>query len=319
MDSQPKRNAIFFMQDSGMGGSVIQAPLAATGPGFPRALLSQYYVLWAALKFQISCVFACVCVCVCVCVVCVWVCVGVRACGCASLVVSAIVCRCSVQFCKDIWLMIDNAWLYNRKTSKVYRMCSRLFEVFNKFIDGAMRSLGFCCGMRVRQWSAVGVGGVGVCDFIKMAAGGHVVAARDQSNCLFVQRRHLVLSLDGIPMRKGTTVRAPRFFSSGKCHFSERAELGPSNLRTAHHVASDAKCRRNHHSPHHLARMIDRHRTPSATFSSITANTLEASHLDCSSRVGQLPEFPGTPRSQSPGRRPMAPLRASLELFPAEN
>ena len=70
--------------------------------------------------------------------------------GWMSLVVSAIVGRCSVQFCKDIWLMIDNAWLYNRKTSKVYRMCSTLFEVFNEVIDGAMRSLGYCCGMRVR-------------------------------------------------------------------------------------------------------------------------------------------------------------------------
>ena len=49
--------------------------------------------------------------------------------------------------------MIDNAWLYNRKTSKVYRMCSKLFEVFNEVIDGAMKSLGYCCGMRVRQWS----------------------------------------------------------------------------------------------------------------------------------------------------------------------
>ena len=67
-----------------------------------------------------------------------------------------------------------------------------------------------------------------------MAAGGHVVATRDQNSCLSVRRRHLLLSLDGIPTRKETTVRAPRFFSSGMCHFSERAEPGPPNLYAQH-------------------------------------------------------------------------------------
>ena len=51
--------------------------------------------------------------------------------------------------------MMDNAWLYNRKTSKVYKMCTKLFEVFNEVIDDAMKSLGYCCGMRVRQCSTV--------------------------------------------------------------------------------------------------------------------------------------------------------------------
>ena len=49
--------------------------------------------------------------------------------------------------------MIDNAWLYNHKTSEVYKMCTKLFEVFNEVIDDAMKSLGYCCGMRVREWS----------------------------------------------------------------------------------------------------------------------------------------------------------------------
>ena len=53
--------------------------------------------------------------------------------------------------------MIDNAWLYNRKTSKVYKMCTKLFEVFNEVIDEAMKSLGYCCGMRVRLLSTVSV------------------------------------------------------------------------------------------------------------------------------------------------------------------
>ena len=51
--------------------------------------------------------------------------------------------------------MIDNAWLYNHKTSKVYKMCTKVSEFFNVVIDGAMKSLGYCCGMRVRQWSTV--------------------------------------------------------------------------------------------------------------------------------------------------------------------
>ena len=148
----------------------------------------------------------------------------------------------------------------------------------------------------------------------------HQDAARDQSNCLFI-RRHLVFSLDGVPTRKGTTVRASRFFSSGKCHFSEWAEPGPPNLYTR--STPRGFQRRMPPKPSSTtppgrmkARTIDRHRTLCATFSSVAANTLKASHLDRESRVGRLPEFPGTPKSQSPGHRPTAPLRASLELFP---
>lgn len=28
----------------------------------------------------------------------------------------------------DVWLMFDNAWLYNRKTSKVYKYCTKVRE-----------------------------------------------------------------------------------------------------------------------------------------------------------------------------------------------
>ena len=43
--------------------SVIQDQLPATGPGFPKPLLSQYCILWAAFKFK----------CVCRCGGCTWV------------------------------------------------------------------------------------------------------------------------------------------------------------------------------------------------------------------------------------------------------
>ena len=30
------------------------------------------------------------------------------------------------EYVDDIWLMFDNAWLYNRKTSRVYKFCSKV-------------------------------------------------------------------------------------------------------------------------------------------------------------------------------------------------
>lgn len=53
-----------------------------------------------------------------------------------------------------MYLMFDNAWSYNRKTSRVYRYCTKLLEVFEASINDAMQSLGYCCGYRVRpaQW-----------------------------------------------------------------------------------------------------------------------------------------------------------------------
>ncbi|VDO98584.1 unnamed protein product [Soboliphyme baturini] len=53
------------------------------------------------------------------------------------------------QFCDDIWLMFDNAWLYNRKNSKVYKFCTKLSEVFVDEMDPVMRSLGYCCGRKL--------------------------------------------------------------------------------------------------------------------------------------------------------------------------
>lgn len=54
-----------------------------------------------------------------------------------------------LQFCRDMRLMFDNAWLYNKKTSRVYKYCTKLSEVFDSTIDAAMMKLGYCCGQRV--------------------------------------------------------------------------------------------------------------------------------------------------------------------------
>uniref|UniRef100_A0A1A8FN11 histone acetyltransferase n=1 Tax=Nothobranchius korthausae TaxID=1143690 RepID=A0A1A8FN11_9TELE len=52
------------------------------------------------------------------------------------------------QYIEDIWLMFNNAWLYNRKTSRVYKYCSKLAEVFESEIDPVMQGLGYCCGRK---------------------------------------------------------------------------------------------------------------------------------------------------------------------------
>lgn len=55
-------------------------------------------------------------------------------------------------FIDDVWLMFHNAWLYNRKTSKVYKYCSRLKEIFEQDIDTVMQGLGYCCGRKVSRY-----------------------------------------------------------------------------------------------------------------------------------------------------------------------
>ena len=52
------------------------------------------------------------------------------------------------QFVDDVWLMFENAWTYNRKTSKVYKYCNKLSEVFEAEIDPVMQKLGYCCGKK---------------------------------------------------------------------------------------------------------------------------------------------------------------------------
>lgn len=53
------------------------------------------------------------------------------------------------QFCDDMWLMFDNAWLYNRKNSKVYKYCTKLSELFVEEINPVMRKMGYCCGQKL--------------------------------------------------------------------------------------------------------------------------------------------------------------------------
>ncbi|XP_057659426.1 CREB-binding protein isoform X6 [Diorhabda carinulata] len=52
------------------------------------------------------------------------------------------------EYVDDVWLMFDNAWLYNKKTSRVYRYCTKLSEVFEQEIDPVMQSMGYCCGRK---------------------------------------------------------------------------------------------------------------------------------------------------------------------------
>ena len=35
------------------------------------------------------------------------------------------------EYVDDVWLMFDNAWLYNRKTSRVYRYCTKVITFLN--------------------------------------------------------------------------------------------------------------------------------------------------------------------------------------------
>lgn len=38
------------------------------------------------------------------------------------------------QYVDDVWLMFENAWLYNRKASKVYRYCTKVGFILYKII-----------------------------------------------------------------------------------------------------------------------------------------------------------------------------------------
>jgi E1A/CREB-binding protein len=40
------------------------------------------------------------------------------------------------EYVDDVWLMFDNAWLYNRKTSRVYRYCTKVSETTVSFCSG---------------------------------------------------------------------------------------------------------------------------------------------------------------------------------------
>ncbi|XP_044018390.1 CREB-binding protein-like [Aphidius gifuensis] len=48
--------------------------------------------------------------------------------------------KAPLEYCHDVWLMFDNAWLYNKKTSRVYKHCTRLSEVFTEIIQPVLES-----------------------------------------------------------------------------------------------------------------------------------------------------------------------------------
>ncbi len=52
------------------------------------------------------------------------------------------------EYVDDMWLMFNNAWLYNKKTSKVYKCSTKLSEIFSGCIDNVMREMGYCCGQQ---------------------------------------------------------------------------------------------------------------------------------------------------------------------------
>ena len=52
------------------------------------------------------------------------------------------------QYVDDVWLMFENAWLYNKKNSKVYKFSTKLSEIFETLIDPVMSNLGYCCGRK---------------------------------------------------------------------------------------------------------------------------------------------------------------------------
>lgn len=53
------------------------------------------------------------------------------------------------EFCDHMWLMFENAWLYNRKNTKVHKWCTRLSEIFIEEINPVMRQMGYCCGQKL--------------------------------------------------------------------------------------------------------------------------------------------------------------------------
>ncbi|XP_044018388.1 CREB-binding protein-like [Aphidius gifuensis] len=61
--------------------------------------------------------------------------------------------RTPLEYCHDVWLMFDNAWLYNKKTSRVYKDCTTLSEVFAKSIQPVVESHSYLNPQKVRKLS----------------------------------------------------------------------------------------------------------------------------------------------------------------------
>ncbi|CAF3278892.1 unnamed protein product [Rotaria socialis] len=50
------------------------------------------------------------------------------------------------QFCEDMWLVFNNAWLFNKKTHRVYKAGVKLADMFMENVDRMMKDYGYCCG-----------------------------------------------------------------------------------------------------------------------------------------------------------------------------
>lgn len=46
------------------------------------------------------------------------------------------------EYVDDVWLMFDNAWLYNKKTSRVYKYCTKVSAIYQ--IVCTVRYKSFC-------------------------------------------------------------------------------------------------------------------------------------------------------------------------------
>ncbi|CAF4739438.1 unnamed protein product, partial [Rotaria sp. Silwood2] len=60
-----------------------------------------------------------------------------------------------LEFCDDAWLMFNNAWLYNKKGTSIYKICTKLSEIFAEAIDPVLQKLGYCCGRQYVYLSQV--------------------------------------------------------------------------------------------------------------------------------------------------------------------
>lgn len=47
---------------------------------------------------------------------------------------------------RDFYQIFTNAWIYNKRGSRIYKYANKLHEVFESEVDFAMQKLGFCCG-----------------------------------------------------------------------------------------------------------------------------------------------------------------------------
>lgn len=56
------------------------------------------------------------------------------------------------EYVDDVWLMFDNAWLYNRKNSRVYRYCTKVSIIHGYFFDIYIT---LCARIVLKKYSAV--------------------------------------------------------------------------------------------------------------------------------------------------------------------